>query len=86
MIPPDAVLTTAQPTKENMILAIMTSGGSLNRFDAERLGDHVLPTTIAVLRRKGHCFHDEWETVPTRFGKTARVKRYSYIGLERGQV
>ena len=66
-------------TKESIVLAILRSGVTLNRFDAEELGDHVLPTTIAVLRAKGFLISDEWESVPTRFGREVRVKRYSYI-------
>jgi hypothetical protein len=69
-----------QHTKESMILTIMREGRSLNRFEAERLGDHCLHSTIATLRGKGHFFHDEWEWVRTRFGET-HVKRYHYIGV-----
>lgn len=71
----------AQLNKENTILAILMSGRSLNRFDAEPLGDHCLHSTIATLRAKGYLFHDEWESVPTRFGKSVRVKRYRYLRL-----
>jgi hypothetical protein len=74
----------AQNTKESTILAIMRTGHSLNRFEAERFGDHCLHSTIATLRSKGYLFHDAWEWVPTRFGKEVHVKRYSYIGLEHG--
>jgi len=70
---------SAQHTKESMILAIMRAGQSLNRFEAERLGDHCLHSTIATLCSKGYIFHDEWERVPTHFGKAAHVKRYRYI-------
>jgi hypothetical protein len=70
----------AQNTKESTILTIMRSGQSLNRFEAERLGDHCLHSTISSLRGKGYLFYDEWEMVKTRFGKDAHVKRYSYIG------
>lgn len=73
-----------QDTKESRILTIMRSGQSLNRFEAERLGDHCLHSTVATLRSKGYLFHDEWEWVPTRFGKEAHVKRYRYIGLSNG--
>lgn len=68
-----------QLNKETAILAILKAGQSLNRFQAERLGDHCLHSTIATLRSKGYLFRDEWETVPTRFGKSARVKRYTYL-------
>ena len=70
----------AQHTKEGTILAIMRAGNSLNRFEAERLGDHCLHSTIATLRGKGYSFHDEWEWVPTRFGREVHVKRYRYLG------
>ncbi|WP_292934530.1 helix-turn-helix domain-containing protein [Noviherbaspirillum sp.] len=69
----------AQGTKESIILTIMRAGQSLNRFEAERLGDHCLHSTISTLRSKGYLFRDEWEWVPTRFGKEVHVKRYRYI-------
>lgn len=53
---------------------------SLNRFEAERIGDHCLHSTVAALRSEGYNILDRWEEVPTRFGKSARVKRYSYAG------
>lgn len=75
-----------QLNKENTILAILMSGRSLNRFEAESHGDHALNSTIAILRAKGNLLHDEWESVPTRFGKTVRVKRYSYLRMTRGDA
>lgn len=69
-----------QHTKESMILTIMCEGRSLNRFEAARLGDTCLHSTISTLRNKGYLFHDEWEWVPTRFGET-HVKRYYYVGV-----
>ena len=76
-------LSKTQPTKhtkKSTILAILRSGKSLNRFEAEIFGDHCLHSTIADLRADGNQFHDEWEYVPTRFGKETHVKRYSYVG------
>jgi hypothetical protein len=70
----------SQHTKEGTILAIMRAGHSLNRFEAERFGDHCLHSTIATLRGKGYQFFDQWEWVPTRFGREVHVKRYSYLG------
>ena len=70
-----------QDTKESRILTILRSGHSLNRFEAERFGDHCLHSTIATLRSKGYLFHDEWEWVKTRFNKEVHVKRYRYIGV-----
>lgn len=68
-------------TKKSSILAALRAH-SLNRFEAERLGDHCLPTTIAELRSDGFVIHDEWEEVPTRFNKTCRVKRYRLVGVQ----
>lgn len=67
-------------TKRDRILGLLRAGISLNRFEAERHGDHALNSTIAVLRADGHPIAGEWETVPTRFGKGARVLRYRYLG------
>lgn len=66
--------------KVGTILRVMRAGKSLNRFEAEVLGDHVLPSTIAGLRAQGHLFLASWERVPTRFGKLVRVRRYTYVG------
>lgn len=65
-------------TKQNMILRTLAER-SLNRFEAERLGDHCLHSTISTLRGLGYQFYTAWETVPTRFGTEARVKRYHLL-------
>lgn len=65
-------------SKQSRILAHLLAGESLNRFDAERLGDHCLPTTISSLAsRYGLLFQHEPEQVPTRFGGLTRVVRHS---------
>ena len=66
-------------TKQSMILRTLAHR-SLNRFDAEKLGDHCLHSTISTLRNLGYQFHTEWECVPTRFGNDVRVKRYYLLG------
>lgn len=66
-------------TKKSTILAILRSGKSLNRFEAEKFGDHCLHSTIADLRADGNLIHDEWEWVPTRFAREVHVKRYAYL-------
>ena len=71
----------SESTKIGRVLATLRSGRSLNRFEAERIGEHALNSTIAVLRAEGYAIIDRWEEVPTRFGKRARVKRYSYAGV-----
>lgn len=72
--------TNVTTTKRGRILGLLRAGISLNRFEAERHGDHALNSTIAVLRRDGNLITGEWETVPTRYGKDARVLRYRYAG------
>lgn len=72
----------AEDTKLARILAILRSGRSLNRFEAEAYGDHCLNSSVSALRADGNLIHDQWERVPTRFGRKARVKRYSYVGRE----
>lgn len=72
--------------KQDAILSVLKAGTSLNRFEAEQIGDHCLHSTISGLRNKGHKIHDDWEWVPTRFGKV-HVKRYEYIGgADHGEV
>ena len=69
---------TEAPTKIARILAHLLTGASINRFEAERLGDHCLPSTIAVLANT-HClvFKRQSEKVPNRWGKPCVVMRYS---------
>lgn len=64
-------------TKKATVLHYLTFDGSLNCFEAEVIGDHCLHTTISTLRNEHDVnIQSEFETVPTRFGKQARVKRY----------
>lgn len=51
---------------------------SLNRFEAEKIGDHCLHSTIAALRADGHHIYSQWEVVETRF-KPTRGKRYFLV-------
>ena len=65
-------------SKQSRILAHLLAGNSLNRFEAERLGDHCLPSTISALAsRYGVLFQNEPEQVPNRFGGQTRVVRHS---------
>jgi len=68
-------------TKRLRILEVLSTR-SLNRFEAERYGDHCLNSTIAALRAGGIEIHDTWECVTTRFRPT-RVKRYFLMGAQR---
>lgn len=66
------------PTKLSRVLAFLVAGGSLNRFEAERIGDHCLNSTISALKHNwGIDFLVVPERVPTRWGKSCDVNRYS---------
>ena len=43
--------TTKPLSKSARILKVMLDGGSLNRFDAEPVGDHCLNSTISTLKK-----------------------------------
>ena len=64
-------------SKNNTILNALVEG-SLTRFDAERLGDHCLPSTISALSNQhGLEFHRRWIKVPNRFGGETLCKEYT---------
>lgn len=74
----DNTPTPKRKTKLASVLEHFVKGGSLNRFEAERLGDHCLNSTIAALcSRHGLTFIRVDERVPNRFGTKTRVTRYS---------
>ena len=63
-------------TKEKTILKHFLKGESLNRFEAEQLGDHCLHSTIShFINNCGLPFHKKLEKVKSRFGNTC-VTRY----------
>lgn len=74
--------TTSKHTKLAAIAEALIVG-SLNRFEAERLGDHCLNTTTSLLRARGFPLVAQWEEVPTRFGKPVRVKRWRVPARDR---
>jgi hypothetical protein len=64
-------------TKKFNIIQHFLEGLSLNRFEAEALGDHCLHSTVSTLVNKlGLEIPRKWEAVSNRFGGTTRVKRY----------
>jgi len=72
-----AVSKPARTSKIDKILKLLCAGVSLNRFEAERYGDHCLNSTVATLRNRYRVdIASKWEQVPNRFGCTTRVKRY----------
>lgn len=76
--PHKADSTTQAPSKIARILAHLLAGGSINRFEAERIGEHCLPSTISVLvSSQGLAFQRQSEKVPNRWGKPCTVTCYS---------
>ena len=70
--------TTEVPSKIARILAHLLSGASINRFEAERIGDHCLPSTISDLANGyGLIFKRIPEKVPNHWGLPCDVIRYS---------
>lgn len=66
-----------KPTKIDRMLALLFSGARLNTFEAGRIGDSCLNSTISTLYRGyGLEFDREWEEVPNNFGGVTRVKVY----------
>lgn len=61
-----------------ILQAFLTRGDrGLNRFEAERLHDHTLPSTVSNLRRDyGFVFHREDEAVAGFGGSKVQVTRY----------
>ena len=68
----------ANPTKKiDRIEAALHHPAGLNLFEAERIGDHCLNSTVAALRERGIAISSRWEVVPTRYNpKGVRVLRY----------
>jgi hypothetical protein len=61
--------------KWRRILKFLADGGRLTRFDAERLGDHALNTTVSNLGMMGITVSREPIALKGRFGEI-RCKRY----------
>lgn len=82
--PSQSQLITEATCKIARILIYLSTGASLNRFEAQDLGDHCLNTTISTLANGyGLIFERNYELVPNRWGKPCRVKRYSLPFSER---
>ena len=75
--------TTEAPSKIARILAHLLTGASLNRFEAERMGDHCLNSTVSDLANDyGLNVRRQAEKVPNRWGLPCRVIRYSLPAAE----
>ncbi|KRP48712.1 MULTISPECIES: hypothetical protein [Pseudomonas] len=76
--------TAKAPTKISRVLAYLLQDRSLNRFEAERLGDHCLHSTISSLTHGyGLNFARKSERVPNHWGLPCQVTRYSLPLSER---
>ncbi len=71
-------------TKIERITSALMGPAGLNRFEAERIGEHTLNSTVAIIRsRYGARLSQEWETVPTRYcARGVRVLRYWLLPSE----
>lgn len=70
--------STEAPSKIARILAHLLTGASINRFEAERIGDHCLNSTISDLANDhGLTFKRTPEKVPNHWGQPCDVTRYS---------
>ena len=70
-------------TKLGRILTVLAAGRSLHRFEAERLGDHCLHSTISKIERYGIRVDRREENVLGFGGHKTRVMRYSLPEDER---
>ena len=64
-------------SKLSRVLAELYPDDSLNLFEAERIGDHCLNSTISTLANQyGFVFTRTREKVPNRFGSLTSCVRY----------
>lgn len=76
--------STHPPSKISRVLAHLLRHGPLNRFEAERIGDHCLHSTISSLSNGyGLTFKRIMEKVPNHWGQPCDVTRYSLPRSER---
>ncbi len=84
---PNRIPRARKPSKITRILGHILTGVSLNRFEAEPLGDHCLNSTIASLANQyGLDFIRRPERVSNRWGEPCRVTRYSLPVSERDRA
>lgn len=79
--------TSKAQSKIARVLEHLVSGGSLQRFEAEHLGDHCLHSTISKLANShGLTFIRQIERVPNNWGDPCNVTRYSLPESERARA
>jgi hypothetical protein len=64
------------PHKWQRILAAFVAGRSLHRFEAEKLADHCLHSTVSTLEKKGVTILRRSEKVRGYMGIPTDVQRY----------
>ncbi|WP_297835043.1 hypothetical protein [Pseudomonas sp.] len=80
----DVTTRANAPTKISRVLTYLVNDGSLMRFEAERLGDHCLHSTISSLANGyGLKFERVLEQVPNHWGEDCTVTRYTLPVSER---
>jgi hypothetical protein len=78
---------STRKSKQATILQAFYSGRSLNRFEAEVLGDHCLHTSVSTFTHcHGLMFERHSESVPNRFGSKTKVMRYRLAERSRGRA
>lgn len=76
-----------RPSKRARILAVFFGGRTLHRFQAERIGDHALHSTVSDLsNHHGLTFDRKRIKVPTRFGGPTSVVQYRLADCSRGNA
>jgi len=79
--------STNAPCKNSRILSHFLTGATLNRFEAEKLGDHCLNSTISTLKNThGLNIHRQWEKVSNRWGAPCHVRRYQLLDADKEQA
>lgn len=72
--------THRHDSKKARVLDALKHPRGLNRFEAERIGEHCLNSTVSRLGREGYVIAAEWEKVRSRFcADGVRVKRYRLV-------
>jgi len=75
-LPIDSRKSSTRPKKWQRILSLFVEGRTLNRFEAERAGDHALHSTVSAIQGRGVTILRRDETVPGFMGLPTRVMRY----------
>lgn len=84
--PAQHITVATARTKIARVLAHLLTGASVNRFEAERLGDHCLPSTVSRLQDHGLLIERQLEPVPNAWGEPCHAARYRLPASERDKA